>query len=114
MILEGTFGIDPDTIWVDADWAERQRAESTTRTRLVYERARVTISFDRFDPLRLVSYTAPVTVRERVEKGEQYQANAAGQQVCVRWRRETVEREVWKTGRITPKRDVPPDAPPAG
>ena len=114
VILEGTFGIDPDTIWVDADWAECQRAEATTRTRLVYECDRVTISFDRFDPLRRVSYNAPVTVLERVEKCEQYQTNAAGQQVCVRWRRETVEREVWKTGRITPKRDVPPGAPPAG
>lgn len=114
VILEGTVGIDPDTIWVDADWAQCQRAEATTRTRLVYECGRVTISFDRFDPLRRMSYNAPVTVLERVEKCEQYQTNANGQVVCVRWRRETVEREVWKSGRITPKRDVPPDAPPAG
>lgn len=112
--LEGTFTIDPDTIWVDANWATCLRSTETTRAKLVYECARVVISFDRFDPLRRASYDAPVTVLERVETCEEYQVTSGGQRVCVRWRRDVVEREVRKTGRINPKREAPADGPPAG
>lgn len=111
VILEGAFTIEPDTIWVEADWGECLRSTETTRTRLVYECARVVIAFDRLDPLRRASYDAPVTVMERVETCEQYQATATGGQVCVRWRRDVVQREVRKTGRLKPQRDAAPDGP---
>lgn len=104
IVLEGDLTFTGDSVWVKALWAQCDWSSRTTRSVLRYECGRVVLSFDRFDPVRRASYETPVTVLERVEVCEEYAVNERGQRVCVRMKRETVEREVTRQGRINPKR----------
>ncbi|HEX9166831.1 MAG TPA: hypothetical protein VF862_13040 [Gemmatimonadales bacterium] len=110
MVLEGEIVVEGDSIYVVATWADCLWAQVTSKTRLVYECGRVLIKFDRIDPLNRADYEASVTVTERVEVCEEYTVNASGQRVCARMKRDLVEREVTRTGRLRFRReDSPPD-----
>jgi hypothetical protein len=108
VILEGTFTIAGDTVWVEANWGECLWSQSSSKTRLAYECGRVLITFDRIDPLNRADYQAPVTVNERVEVCEEYTVNASGQRVCTSMKRDLVEKEVTRSGRFRPRRDEGP------
>jgi len=105
IVLEGDITYTGDSLWVTAEWATCLWSSGTTRTVLRYECGRVLLSFDRIDPLRRADYSSPVMILERVEVCEEYTVNAAGQRVCARMKRDMVEREVTRQGRLRLRRE---------